>query len=272
MKKDKLGIYLQYGQKGNGKSLVQAVDALSLFKEYRKIEKKYPELPKRIYFGNQKFGKEIEDRELGTHLYYWSNAKQLRWCPRTDCWLGSAPHSIHDTDIGWDEIGKDLPAASWGDTPPWFKQVFSHVRKRGNRIFANTQVYEDTDIAFRRQIDKAFRIEKRIGSGDITATRPKPWFVWGIITRRQFDPMILEHERDPEKRERKRDGEPSMFAPTEIILIRKKWIEAYNTMDEIPPYKADTLEHVEIWCEDDNCPKHGRKNPKASPKIEHYKI
>ena len=270
MNKEKLAIYLQYGKKGQGKSLVQAVDALSLFKEYWKTEKKYPDLPRRIYFGNQKFSKEIEEKELGIHLYYWSNAKQLRWCPRKDCWVGNYPHSIHDTDIGHDEIGKDLPAGSWQDTPPWFKQVFSHLRKRGNRYFANTQVYEDIDISFRRQIDFAYKIEKIFGSGDVTDTRPKPKYVWGLITSRAFDPMILEHEKNPEKREKLQEGEPTFFARTEIILIRKKWIEAYNTKDEIPPYKPDTLEHVEVWCEDDNCEKHGKHYGK--PKIEHYKI
>lgn len=277
MRKDKLAIYLQYGAKGNGKSLVQAVDALSLFKSYWKTEKKYPELPKRIYFGNQKFSKEIELRELGIHLFYWSSAKQLRWCPRPKCWIKNDlgeqyPHSVHDTDIGHDEIGKDLPAGAWADTPPWFKQVFSHLRKRGNRYFANTQVYEDIDISFRRQIDFAFKLEKLFGSGDITATSPKPKFLWGVITRRAFDPMALEHERDPEKRERMREADPKLTARTEIILIRKKWVNAYNTQDELPPYKPDTLEHVAMYCEDENCEKHGKNNPLAKPKIEHYRI
>ena len=270
MKPD-LKIYLTYGAKGSGKSLTQAKDALELFKEYEKTERKYPDLPKRIYYCNQKFNSEIEKKELGKHLFYWSNAKQLRWCPRPNCWIKEPYHPVHDTDIGHDEIGKDLPAGSYADTPKWFKQIFSHLRKRGNRYYANTQTYEDIDIAFRRQIDFAYKIEKIFGSGDTTATRPKPKYIWGVIIKRPFDPTLLEFERDPNEREQKQQKITGQGLP-EIIFIRKKYIEAYDTKDEIPAYKPDTLEHVDLWCENDNCEKHGKNNPNAKPKTEHYKI
>lgn len=268
-------IYLTYGEKGTGKSLDQATIATKLFKEYAKTEKKYPHLPKRIYFGNQKFNEEIEKRELGIHLYYWTNAKQLRWCPRQECWETkkyinqdnpNGKHPIHDADIAHDEISKDIPASSWADTPPWFRQLFSHLRKRGNRYFANTQVFEDIDIAFRRQIDQAFMIRKVFGSSDLTATRPAPKLIFGLIVKVEFDPRLLEWERDPEERELK--NKISRF-PTLIWISRKK-INIYNTKDEIPPYKPDTLEHHELFCEDPNCEKHGKIAGK--PKVEHYKI
>lgn len=263
-----LKIYLTYGKKGSGKSLSQARDAIKLFKEYLKTEVRYPKLPKRIYYGNQKFSKEIEAKFLGTRLFYWTNAKELRFCPRTDCWLGKERHSLHDADIAHDEIGKDLPAGSWADTPKWFRQIFSHLRKRGNRYFANTQVYEDIDIAFRRQIDFAWEIKKVFGSGDVAASRPPIIRPWGLIIKRKFDPMILEHERDPEKRANKQEVSGSGIP--EIFFITRKLVNAYNTKDELPPYKPDTLEHVDLYCEDDNCPKHGRIN--GTPKIEHYRI
>lgn len=269
-------IYLTYGAKGSGKSLTQAKDALDIFASYDATDKKYPDLSKRIYFGNQKFNEEIEKKYLGKRLYYWTNAKQLRWCPRTDCWKGKELHPVHDTDIAHDEISKDLPAGSWADTPKWFRQIFSHLRKRGNRYFANTQVYEDIDIAFRRQIDVAYKIKKIWGSGDITASLPVPehyWFFFpfpcGIISRKEFPPSLLEWERDPEKREIK-SGD--FEGQSELIFIRKRYVEAYDTKGEIPAYKPDTLEHVDLWCENDNCEKHGRNNPDAKPKVEHYKI
>jgi len=264
MLRKKLAIYLIYGKKGSGKSLCQAREALKLFKQYKKAEKRYPELPKRIYYSNMKMSEEIEKQEYGKHLYYWNNAEQLKNCPRTDCWKGNEPHPVHDTDIGHDEIGKDLPAGKYAETPAWFKQMFSHLRKRGNRYLANTQVYEDIDIAFRRQIDYAFKIEKIMGSGDLTATEPAPYFIWGIITIREFDPVLLEWERDPDKREIKGKGLP------DFLFIQKKFVEAYNTADEIPPYKPNTLEHMEYWCENPNCPIHGKNTGK--PKIEHRKI
>lgn len=278
-----LKIYLTYGAKGNGKSLSQARDALQIFREYERTKRRYPQLPERIYYGNQKFCKEIEEKYLGTRLFYWTNAKELRYCPRPNCWLKleqqneknpEGRHALHDTDIAHDEIGKDLPAGSWQDTPKWFRQIFSHLRKRGNRYFANTQVYEDIDIAFRRQIDFAWKIKKVIGSGDVSASLPPRRFVWGLIVKKQFDPMILEHERDPKARENKQEiegsGMPSFF------FITKRLVSIYNTKDELPPYKPDTLEHQEMWCENPKCPKHGfdMREPfgKAQPKLEHYRI
>jgi len=284
-----LAVYLSWGKKGNGKSLDQARQALMLFDEYRRTEKRWPGLPIRAVFSNQKMSLAIEEKEIPAgHLYYWSNAKQLRWCPRLEvdgkCFRSCDDlkctkrdeeghtvhykHPVHDMDIMHDEIGKDLPAGSWTDTPKWFKQIFSHLRKRGNRYYANTQVFEDIDISFRRQIDFAYQLTKSFGSGDITATRPPPKAIWGLIQKREFDPMMLEWERDPEKRERKREGSGWKF-PT-LIWISRKLVSVYDTKDELPPYKADTLEHVDMWCEDDDCEKHGRN--KGKPRTEHFKI
>lgn len=263
----RLAIYLDYGRKGSGKSLTQARTALHLFKDYRKIEKRWRNLPKRILFTNVKLSAEIEQKEYGTHLFYWDNFRQLRWCPRVDCWRGKENHPIHDADIQHDEIGKDFPAGCWATTPKWVKQIFSHLRKRGNRYFANTQVYEDIDIAFRRQIDFACKIVKVFGSGDITATKPPIRFVYGLILKTEFDPELLEWERDPEKRKIKsRPGLP------EAIWIKKKWINAFDTTKEIPPYQPDTLEHFELWCEKPDCPVHGKHHDKGKPKYLHTTV
>jgi len=285
--KQKLAVYLSWGAKGNGKSLSAARDALVCFDEYARTEKRYPTLPVRAIFSNQKLSPELEAKEIPKkHLYYWSNAKQLRWCPRYEvdkecfrkCDDKKCPefgkhqihykHAVHDMDIFHDEVGKDLPAGSWADTPKWFKQIFSHLRKRGNRYNANTQVFEDIDISFRRQIDFAYQLHKSFGSGDITATRPPPRFVWGLIQKREFDPQLVEWERDPTKREQKREN--SGWKMPTLIWISKKLVNAYDTKDELPPYKADEMEHVNIWCEDDHCEKHGRLAGK--PKVEHHKI
>ncbi len=254
-----LAIYLDYGRKGAGKSLSQAKLALQLLKEYAQVEKKYPSLPHRILFSNVKFSKEIEEKELGRHLFYWENFKQMQHCPRLDCWKSKEPHPVHDADIQHDEIGKDFPAGSWTNTPKWVRQIFSHLRKRGNRYFANTQVYEDIDIAFRRQIDFAAKLTKICGSADVTATRPPIKHAWGIIVKYYFNPELLEWERDPDKRKVKAD-----FEIPEIIGIRKKYIRAYDTHAELPPYMPDTLEHQELWCENDDCPVHGRNKGKPA--------
>ena len=229
--KSGLKIYLYYGPKGSGKSLFQIYIATQLFKEYYKIEKKYPQLPKRKYYSSQKFSKELEDKELGNHLEYWSNPRQL--------------YHLRNCDIGWDEIGKDLPAGSWADTPKDLKQVFSHLRKRGNRIFANTQIYDDIDISFRRQIDKAYQVTKLFGSGDISASLPAPRFIWGLIKIAEFDPLDME-SLNPKFRF-------SISAFPEFIWLTKKLVSMYDTTMELPPYLPDKLDHRELHCIDPDC-------------------
>jgi len=230
--KNKLGVYLFYGNKGAGKSIYQTYIFLTLLKSYYRQEKKYPYLPKRKYYSSQKFSKEIEEKELGKHLEYWTNPRQL--------------YKLRDCDIGWDEIGKDLPAGSWEGTPKELKQVFSHLRKRGNRIFANTQIFEDIDISFRRQIDKAYKISKIFSSRDISATLPNPKWIWGIIKIAEFDPMDLEHVRDEKFRF-------SISAFPEFIFLTKRLTQMYDTSMELPAYMPDKLEHKEQHCIDPYC-------------------
>ncbi len=231
-----LKIYIFYGKKGSCKSLFQARLARYLINEYYKTEKKYPELPKRKLYINQKLSKEFDDLELHNHLEYWTHPEQL--------------YSVRDSDIFWDEIGKDLSAGSYADTPKELKQVFSHLRKRGNRLFANTQVYEDIDISFRRQVDVAYQVKKWLGSRDISATLPKPEIIWGIYYLRQFDPLFLEHEWNPEIRER----QPDLSPIPQIYFIRKRDIELYDTTAELPPYQPSKLKEQVLVCrEGENC-------------------
>jgi hypothetical protein len=225
----KLGIYLFYGKKGSGKSLFQARLAFNLINEYYKIEKKYPSLPHRKFYSNQKFSSSFEKKELAKHIIYWTNPKEL--------------YDIRNADISWDEIGKDLPAGSWADTPKDLKQVFSHLRKRGNRLFANTQVFEDIDISFRRQIDKAYQLNKVFGSRDISATLPPVKHVYGLIIKREFDPQHLEYERDETKRE---EINPGFFGS--FMFIKRKWVDLYDTQSELPAYHADSLWGYEMKC------------------------
>ena len=224
-----LKIFLFYGKKGSGKSLYQSYLVLKLLKSYYKIEKKYPSLPHRKFYINQPLSEEFEKKELNKHFEYFTSPEQL--------------YAVRDSDILWDEIGKDLPAGSWNDTPKELKQGFSHLRKRGNRIFANTQVYEDIDISFRRQIDAAWRIKKMFGNRDISATLPPPKRVWGVIKLRHFDPMALESIRDELVRaELEETGFPK------FIFIRRKLVNLYDTTAELPPYQPNKLREVVMTC------------------------
>lgn len=290
-----LTLYLRYGDKGSGKSLLGAVMMLEFLEEYDQIAKKYPNLKSRILFTSEKLNADIEAKYLGKSLFYWSDPKQLKYCPRPNCWKKDQDthkfgvdyehqnnpdkkHPCHDTDIYWSEVGRHLGADRSKDTPYWLKDLVSFCRKDGNRIFFDAQVYEDISIAIRRQLGHAYLCVKDFGSADISADRPSPveWSIknllnwnksvlWGKISEYEFDPKLLEWERDPENRMRIQKEN----SKSRSLWIRKKYIDIYDTAHRIPPYKAG-LEHVEYWCEDENCAKHGKR--KGEAKIEHYKI
>lgn len=235
-----LKIYLFYGRKGSGKSLFHALLISHLIDSYYRTERRYPQLKKRKVYINQKLSLDFENQELHKHFEYWTNPEEL--------------YSLRDSDITWDEIGKDLPAGDWANTPKQLRQVFSHLRKRGNRLFANTQVYEDIDVAFRRQVDYAYRLRKLIGNRDISASLPNPKWIWGIITYREFDPMLLENERDETKRDTFKRLE--FLALPHFFFIRKKYVNLYDTQAELPAYQPDKLREIVMVCrEGDKCKK-----------------
>lgn len=248
-----LGIYLVWGRPGMGKSLDQARTALKLFAQYKQIQKKYPQLPHRTMWSNQKFNDTLEKEHLHKDLFYWENPRQLK--------------GLRDVDILWDEIGKDLPGDSWRDTPKWLRQLFSHYRKRGNRIYANTQDYKSVDINFRRMIKTAWRVKKVIGNRDISVTMPAVKNVWGIIKKQEFDPIVVEQLGGDliadidQKHQKKFLG--GIKSKTRYFLIKRKYVNAYDTTAEIPPYMPDKFEHHTITCEDPKC---------GFERVEHKKI
>lgn len=253
-------IYLTVGKKGAGKSLRESRQAIRVMNGYYASEKKYPDLPRRIYFSKQKFAKRIEDIELWDleknphgHLYYWDNVYQLKNCPRYACWKGDAPHPLHNADVFWDEIGNDITQTNWASTPDWTKQIFSHARKRGVRIFANTQKYEMVDINFRRQVDEAVWLIKLFGSRDIDVTRPNPRFIFVFQMSTKFDPMDMENENDPRNLWELREGWPS------FAWYGKRDVSVFDTTSEVPPWIANKTQEISYECVlGDECtdPKH----------------
>jgi hypothetical protein len=284
-----MGRYISFivGSKGAGKSLYEARLARDLINSYYRIEKRYPQLPHRIYFSKQHFCKEIEDKELvkrrvydaknpakfkdvivnpNGHLYYWYEVDDLQFCPRVDCWRSKDPHHVHSTDIAWDEIGNDLPPDKWKDNPEWLRQIFSHSRKRGNRIFANAQKYEMTDVHFRRQVDVALMVTKLIGTRDIDPTRPDPKFVFVLQMIREFDPVDVENESDP--RNLMKEGDEKMIGWPKFKFYTHKDTEVYDTTFELPPYQVHRMKEVVMQCI------HGKKckDPKSGLKIRHVPV
>lgn len=242
-------IYLTVGKKGAGKSMRDARLALKVLNGYKSAEKKHPELKKRIMLSKQKFAERIEAKELWSldknpngHMRYWDNVYQLKYCPRVECWKSADPHPVHNADIFWDEISNDISQNNWATLPDWTKQIFSHARKRGVRIFANTQKYEMVDINFRRQVDEAWWVMKIIGTRDIDVTRPNPHHVLVFQMQEQFDPMDMENESDPRGLWELRIGFPR------FALYTDRDASVFDTMHEVPPWTANRTQEVRYEC------------------------
>lgn len=228
-------IFFTVGRKGSGKSLYESRRALEILNGYYKTERRYPDLKKRIYFSKQKFAERIEKVELVSeenpngHLYYWHSAYDLLRCPRLNCWKGEKVHPLHNADVFWDEIADDIPREKWSELPEDIKQIFSHARKRGVRIFANTQKYEMVAIDFRRQCDEAVWLVKVMGSRDIDVSLPDPKRVWVLQIASHFDPLDMENENDPRNLSELRIGWPKLHWYT------RKDVSIFDTQWEVPP-------------------------------------
>lgn len=326
-KYDQFTLYLRIGVKGSGKSLLGAKDMIDLLQEYKEVEKKYPQLNRRILLTGERLSPEYEKDELvlgynpstkqqdiilnpNGHLYNWNSPKQLKYCPRPNCWLNKTntdlsefgveyehqnnpenKHPLHDADVYWPEVSTHFSAeeSAKGATPRWIKSMLAYARKRSLRFFMDCQEYDDLAISFRRQLKggKVFWCTKLYGSSDISASKPRPvsftWPnfllymasfkflgkepLWGRIAEYEFDPRELESVRDELERVKILESRNSL---SQKVFIRAKYVNAYNTAHEIPPYKPNEMEHVMLWCENDDCPVHGRELGK--PKIEHFKI
>jgi len=235
--------YIFFGAKGSGKSLFTAYLSMVLMRSYYRTERSYPTLPKRQLWINAKLNPKLEHYELGKHLRYWESPRELV--------------EARNVDIIWDEVGKDIPAIDWKETPKGIRQIFSHLRKRGNRLFANTQIYNDIDIGFRRQVDRTFQLFKVFGSRDISASLPPVSYPYGLIVIRELDKTSLELAENGSHRIR-----DFLFIP-KILFIRRRYVDLYDTTAELPPYRPTELEHIIYRCQVTNC--------KHAEHIEHKK-
>lgn len=271
---------LYYGVRGSGKTLHQAKEALKIFNYLTWLYYKKPNLRRAIVFSIQRFSKEVEEKYLGTLLYYWTDANDLRYCPRTDCWKGKEKHRLHGCYLIFDDIATILPADNWNNTPIWLRKTFSQGRHFGVRILANLQDPFSCDINFRRYTDMAFRFKKLIGSPDPDETKPPVKRIWGVYLRRRIPAEWLwkfgdmsEYEIQAEKEKARVDKinarKQKIIIGRNIFLdiwkgslhtITRSICNVYDTTQDVPAYRPVGYQHIELFCID---PAHDHVNKDA---------
>jgi len=252
---------LFYGPRSSCKSLQQAVWTLKIFKYLDKLYSKNPQLPQAIILSNQKFNKEITEKYIEWRLYYWENIRQLRYCPRKNCWKDKLQHRLHDCYIIFDDIATIIPADGWADLPRWFRKTFAQAGHFGIHCLANIQDPISCDINFRRYVDLCYKFRKIIGSMRPELTKPPIKNIWGIYTTRQIPAEELwrygnmSEEEIKALKEKEKEGimpRTKNWKWTFHLITRKK-TEIYDTLQDIPEYMPNSLEHQELKCINPNC-------------------
>ena len=280
---DKRWTTIYFGPRGSGKSLHQAYMCRQILRHLDWRYYKNPHLKPAIVFSVQKFSKEIEDKYLGKRLYYWSDAKELEHCPRTDCWKGKQKHRLHGCYLIFDDMATILPADQWTHTPVWFRKMFAQARHFGIRILANMQDPFSVDINFRRYVDVAFRFRKIVGSRDPDETKPPVRFVWGLYQRRKIkaedlwkygdmsdDEILLMKEKNKQIAEVTGTAVSDIWAGSYHLINRDK-SSIYDTTQDVPEYKPRGYLHRTLYCIDPKCDHENKDAPNYCnyKKVEH---
>jgi len=256
-----MAIIMITGLPGAGKSLETAkvsLDTLwtnfNVFKKRLSIWKREPNhdqffddrtgqffKPKpRQLWSNIRFSKEIEsiytvaDRDDNGFIRYWTDPAQLV--------------KLRDCDVVWDEMATHLDATQWANMSLELKRWLQQHRKFGIDIYGNAQDFQQVDKSARRLCAVLYHMSKVIGSRDISATRPPVKRPWGIIMVRTIDPQTYDDAKTPSQQ---KSSGLSTFR-----FIRKDFVNAFDTRQEIAMGKYPPLRHIARDCELDNCSIH----------------
>jgi len=258
---EKYNTILFYGARGSAKSYWQAQTCLKIFKFLEKTYAKNPDLHKAIIFSVQRFNKKIEDKNLGKFLYYWNDAKDLRYCPRENCWKGQETHRLHNAFVIIDDMATILAADDWANTPKWMRKTFTQGRHFGIHVIANCQDPFGIDINFRRTIDVAYRFSKILSSREPDETRPKVKWIFGIFKTYRIRWEDLKHLKEdiPEDviKTQKRINKNKWIANYHIITAKS--VNIYDTTQDVPEYLPQGYEHITYRCIDPAHPECGFK-------------
>ncbi len=277
---------LFYGPRSQGKSLHQARTVLAILERLEALYRFYPDLPQAVVVSNQKFNATIEGKWLGTRLFYWESIQQLKFCMREKCWKDEfetrtkkgvpypkrIPHRLHDCYIVIDDAATIIPADGWQDLPRWFRKLWAQAGHNGIHAIANIQDPVSCDINFRRYTDLCFKFQKVMGNKRPEAAKPPVTRVWGIYTSREVPAEELwihgdksEAEIQQEKLDQEEKENAAREAGKKIVrvakhtwkrrfhFIRRKYTEIYDTLQNVPEYMPNSLEHIELTCVDPNC-------------------
>lgn len=260
-----------YGARGSCKSIHQAKQSVALLKWMDWYYEEHPELHQAIIFTNQKFSKEINDKYLGSRLYYWEDFDEIEDCPRVNCWKGKRKHRLHGAYLIIDDIASILPAGM--RLTNWIRKLFSQARHNGVHTIANLQDPFSVAIDFRRYIDMCYKFTKVFGNQDPVETKVPIKRIYGMYRRRRIEAEMLWRYGDMPEQEiramlsqKEETNEALKEQGKEFEQVYddtwrgsyhfwgRKSAMIYDTTQDVQKYEPKGYMHKEYRCLDKDCP------------------
>lgn len=233
-RKLKMPFDIYTGRAGAGKSLSMAEEILRKLKRNWKFWKRSGKI--RPIYSNLRINPEIVEQykviydtgDQNEFLHYYVDSQELL--------------EIRDADVFIDEIGTYFDAQEYKNMSPQLKRWIQQHRKRGVEITATAQDFAQLDKSFRRLTDKVFYNVKVIGSRDVSATKPPPKWIWGLIIQREINPT----DYNEDDKAHQAQG----FTP---FLITRKKTEVFDTTQDISPSFHMHYKHMVRSCPEVGC-------------------
>lgn len=182
----------------------------------------------RMLYTNLKLSPDVE-REFEGQFAYWSELRQLT--PLRDC------------DVVIDEVSVYFDARLWETLGIEMRRWLNQHRKLGVEIYGTSQDFAQVDKAFRRITSELIYLTKLVGSRDISATRPPPRLVWGVVLVRALDPTTYDEEKS-------KFGSAGL---PHFMWIGRKGTQIFDTQAEVALSSALPLRHILAVCERQDC-------------------
>jgi len=218
------------GLPGSGKSLKLGQTVIDILYRNRRWHEKTGQDLRKVYT-NLKLSKEVEE-EFAEMIVYWTDLRQLT--------------PLRDVDVVIDEVATYFDARLWETLSLEMRRWLSQHRKFGIEIYGTTQDFAQVDKAFRRLTSNLLYLNKLVGSGDISPTKPLPKYIWGITLIQELDPTIY----DEQKSKFQSSGLPR------FMFITRARTQVFDTRAEVSLSSALPLKHIERECERNNCQFH----------------
>jgi len=246
------------GLPGAGKSLKLARTAIGVLYRNKKIyEKSLINFENKINAYRKK-GAQISEEWIKSHKpqprVLWTNLKFSKTVEEEfhgfiDYWIDlTALVRFRDCDVLIDEISVYFDARQWENMSYEIRRWLAQHRKFGIEIYGTAQDFAQCDKAFRRLTSNLIHLTKLFGSRDISATRPNPRWIWGLVAQQTLDPVGYDEEKSKFKNK--------SLLPSFLWWIGADDTRIFDTRAEIATPKYAPLKHIERQCERNDCTFH----------------